>query len=68
MKGTTLNVEKLLLTAEETGHVLGFGRTKMYDLIRRGEITSIKVGGRRRIPVSAVQRFVDTYVDDQPIA
>lgn len=51
--------EKLLLTPEEAGERLGVGRTQIYDLMRRGELRSVHIGRLRRIPVSALQRYVE---------
>lgn len=49
---------KLLLTIEEAATVMSLGRTLLYDLVRRNEITSIKVGRSRRIPVSVLRAYV----------
>lgn len=50
--------ERLLLTPEEAAQVLAIGRSKVYDLLRSEEISSIRIGGSRRIPVSALHEFV----------
>ncbi len=49
---------KVLLSVDEAASALSMGRTFVYDLLTRGEIVSIKIGRRRRIPVSALQAFV----------
>jgi excisionase family DNA binding protein len=49
---------QVLLTPEETAERLRISRTVLYELIRRNEIESIKLGRSRRIPVSAVEDFV----------
>ena len=36
---------------------LKVGRCKVYDLIRSGELESIKIGRLRRIPVDSLRRF-----------
>ena len=46
-----------LLTAEEAAESLKVGRCKVYDLIRSGELESIKIGRLRRIPVDSLRRF-----------
>jgi excisionase family DNA binding protein len=58
-------VGKLLLTPEEAAGVLSIGRTKLYELLSSDEIVSIRVGTARRIPVEALQQFVDQLLDDQ---
>jgi excisionase family DNA binding protein len=48
----------LLVRPEEAAQLLGIGRTKVYELIRCGALRSVRVGGLRRIPVSALDEFV----------
>lgn len=55
--------EKLLLTAEEAAIVLSLGRTKVYELMAKGELRSVRIGGCRRIPDSALREFVDRLLD-----
>lgn len=50
---------KLLLTPEEAAAALGVGRTKLYELMGAGLIESVRIGGCRRVPVAAVDRFVE---------
>lgn len=50
-------MEKLMLTAEEAAESLGVGRSTIYDLMRLGQLSSVKIGRARRIPVSALHRF-----------
>ncbi len=50
--------EVLLLTVTEAAHRIGLGRTVTYDLIRRGELRSLKIGGSRRVAVADVEEFV----------
>jgi len=54
-------MERVLLTAEEVAESLKIGRCKVYDLIRTGELQSIKIG-RRRIPVDSVHTFAQRMV------
>lgn len=49
---------KLLLTVPQAADRLGVGRSLLYEMIRRGEVQSIRLGRARRIPVSALERFV----------
>lgn len=37
---------------------LGIGRVKLYELINSGEIKSFRIGAKRLIPESELQRFV----------
>jgi excisionase family DNA binding protein len=49
---------KLLLTVDEAAAMLSLGRTRLYTLLMRNEIFSVKVGGSRRIPAAALHEFV----------
>ena len=44
-----------LLTVVEAGQVLGLSRSTVWRLIRRHDLPSIRKGGRRLVPSSAVQ-------------
>ena len=50
-------MDRVLMTAEEAADCLKVGRCKVYDLIRTGELESIKIGRLRRIPVDSLRRF-----------
>jgi excisionase family DNA binding protein len=50
--------QERLLTVKEVAGRLSIGRTTVYDLIGRGEIAAIKIGRARRVPSSAVDRFI----------
>ena len=47
-----------LLTVAEVAEVLGVGRSKLYELIARGAIQSVKVDRCRRFRQSDVERFI----------
>ena len=51
-------VEPLLLTPEEVGEALGIRRTTVYEMLRRGEIPSFKLGRLRRIARADLEAFV----------
>jgi excisionase family DNA binding protein len=55
---TDVSAVRLLLTIEEAAVALSLGRTFVYELVMRREIPSIKLGRKRRIPVSALNDFV----------
>jgi excisionase family DNA binding protein len=60
--GTRSAMPKLLLTAEDAAEVLSVGRSTVYELIRLGVLDSVKIGKARRVPVTAVQEYVDRLV------
>lgn len=52
--------EKFALSAVEVASSLGVSRTTVYRLMDAGRLRSVRVGGRRLIPVDAVRAFLDT--------
>jgi len=50
-------MEDLLLTEEQARKTLKLGRSKLWELMMRSEIPSIKVGKCRRIPAEALRRL-----------
>lgn len=51
-------MERKLLTIPEAMTVLALSRWKVYELIRSGQLESIKVGRGRRVPTDALDTFV----------
>ena len=45
-----------LITVEEAGRALGVSRSTVWRLIQRGEIPSVRRGGRRLVPVDAARK------------
>ena len=58
-----MNDGRLLLTVDEAAQRLSVGRSYLYDLVMRGTIESIKLGRSRRIPVAALERFVQEKLE-----
>ena len=54
METTTTEVERVLLRPEEVAAMLGIGRSIVFELLRSGELRSVKIGKSRRIPTVAV--------------
>ena len=53
-----------LLTAVEAAAVLGIGRSKLYELVARGAVRSVKLDRCRRFRRSDL----DTYIRSLPVA
>jgi excisionase family DNA binding protein len=49
---------QLLVTSEEAAQALRVGRSKIYELMRSGELRSVKIGGSRRVSVTALAEYV----------
>ena len=56
-----IEVQTELLRVEEAAKVLGVGRTKVYELIGRGEMPVVRIGRCVRIP----RRALDQWIRDQ---
>ncbi|MGI5324837.1 helix-turn-helix domain-containing protein [Actinomadura nitritigenes] len=67
---TTANgtAEPLLWKPEQAAVMLGIGRTKVYDLMRTGALRSVRLGGSRRIPATALAEFVAQLEDEADAA
>jgi excisionase family DNA binding protein len=59
------NTHRLLLTVDEAADRLGLGRTKVYDLLRRGQLTSVRIGTARRVPAVALEEYVERLLNEQ---
>jgi excisionase family DNA binding protein len=46
---------RLALTVDEAAAALGLSRPTIWRMIQRGELQSVKVGGRRLIPVATLR-------------
>jgi len=55
---TATTGERLLLTVEEAAHRLGIGRSFAWELVRRGELPSIRLGRLVRVPVDALDEWI----------
>jgi excisionase family DNA binding protein len=58
-------MSSLLLTPEEAAAELRIGRSRMYDLIKSGQVLSVKVGGSRRVVRDSLNEYVRKLVSDQ---
>ena len=50
---------KMLVTIDEAAQAMSVGRTLLYDLMMRKEIASIKVGRVRRVPLAAIDDYIN---------
>jgi excisionase family DNA binding protein len=49
----------LLVTVVEAAAILGVGRTKVYELIDRGQLRPVHIGRSLRVPVAELEEFVE---------
>ncbi len=55
--------QRLLVTVEEAAKMLSIGRTVAYQLMQKGEISSVKIGRTRRVAVTSIGEYVRRLVD-----
>lgn len=56
--------ERLLLSIAETCHALGIGRSKVWELIGRGELPTVRIGTRIvRVPRTAIDKFIAEHTE-----
>jgi excisionase family DNA binding protein len=53
----------LVYTVEETAELLKISRWKVFELIRENQLRSIKIGGLRRIPATAVEEYITRLLE-----
>lgn len=53
---------KLLYRPEEAAELLGTSRSRVFELLATGELTSVKIGRSRRVPAGALDAFVAALV------
>lgn len=62
MTDTTLSAT---MKVEEAGRILGIGRNAAYEGVRRGEIPSLKIGGRILVPRRRLMALIDGDVEEE---
>jgi excisionase family DNA binding protein len=51
-------VERLLLRPTEAATALGIGRSKAYELLRSGDLPSVRVGRAVRVPIEGLRDWI----------
>jgi excisionase family DNA binding protein len=54
----TMRPQRLTMTVEEASEALGISRSLAYELVRQGEIPSLRLGRRIVVPVRALEDLV----------
>lgn len=57
--------DKLCYTVPEAAQLLGFSRNFGYELARRGEIPTIKFGGRIIVPKAAFDKMLEAVIKER---
>lgn len=61
----TASAPRLLLSVEDAADRLALSRTRLYGLIKSGEIVSIRIGRLRRVPVESLAAFTERLIAEQ---
>ena len=61
-KDTTAPVTHLLLTVEQASSALNISRTRVFELLRDGRLTGVKLGRTTRIRATDLDSFVSSLV------
>jgi excisionase family DNA binding protein len=56
--------QPLTLTVEQTAKLLGIGRSTAYELVRTGDIPSLRLGRRIVVPIGKLADQIGTRVED----
>jgi excisionase family DNA binding protein len=54
-----MNIECQTVSVEEAGRILGYSRNTAYEAATRGELPTIRLGRKIRVPKVALQRLLD---------
>lgn len=58
-------MDKLAMNVPELSKVLGLSLSKAYELVRRPDFPSVKVGKRWIIPVDALKGWLDRQAEEK---
>jgi excisionase family DNA binding protein len=53
-----------LVSVVEVARILSIGRTAAWELVRKQKIKSVKIGRTRRVPIVAIQEYIQRLMDD----
>ena len=59
------NKQPILVSVAELSTMLNLGRTATWELVRKHKIKSIKIGRTRRVPVAAIQEYIDHLLESE---
>jgi hypothetical protein len=56
-------VKKLLVPINDTSTIIGVGRTKIYELIARGDLQRVKLDGKSLITLASIEKLVAALIE-----
>ena len=55
-------MDRLLLRPTEAADLIGVGRSKIYELIAKGDVPSIRIGSSVRVPLDGLRDWIAARV------
>jgi excisionase family DNA binding protein len=62
--GMATTERKVLCSVPDLAAMLSIGRTAAWELVRTRTIRSVKIGRTRRVPLSAIQEYLERLLDE----
>lgn len=50
---------QILCSVSEAAKMLGVGRTKIYDMLAKGQILSMRIGSRRLVKMDSIKALIE---------
>jgi excisionase family DNA binding protein len=54
----------ILASVVEVARMLSIGRTAAWELVRKRKFKSVKIGRTRRVPIVAIQEYIQWLMDE----
>ncbi len=54
----------ILVSVADAAQMLSIGRTAAWELVRKQKIKSVKIGRTRRVPIAAIQDYVERLMSE----
>ena len=54
-----MNIECQTVSVEHAGKILGYSRNTAYEAAKTGELPTIRLGRKIRVPIAALQRLLE---------
>lgn len=51
--------DQILCSVIEASKMLGLGRTKIYDMLAKGQIQSMRIGSRRLVKMESIKALIE---------
>jgi len=52
-------MERMLLKPVEVAEMLGIAKSRIYEMLAKGELPSLRIGRSVRVPVNALQKWIE---------